>query len=58
MEKKNKQVIEIKHQLNKKLFKFSVTNKASLSDKEIKTICDKMGVHAILIKGRYYEFSG
>jgi len=55
MDKKKKQVIEIKHQLSKSIFKFSVTNQASLSDKEVKVICYEMAVHAILIEGRYYE---
>jgi len=54
MEEK-RQTIEIQHQLNKKTFKFLVSNPSSLTYKEIKAICSDMNVHVILVEDIYYE---
>lgn len=52
MEKKK---ISITHQLDKTKHTFLVVNPDSLTQEEIKRICAKMGVTAILINSRLYR---
>ncbi len=46
--------IEIKHQEYKTNFKFKVKDDKKLSSSEVKRICEKMGVNALFINGKYY----
>ena len=47
--------IEIKHQVEKTIFKFEVENPKKLSEKEVELICEKMGVKALFVEGKYYS---
>jgi len=51
-------IIEITHQEDKSIHKFKVIDESRLTAKEVKIICDKMNVKAILINGNYYENNG
>ena len=46
--------ITIQHQIEKTYHTFSVINPDSLTSQEVKRICEKMGVEAILVNGKYY----
>jgi hypothetical protein len=52
MEKKK---ISIIHQLDKTKHTFLVINPDSLTQEEVKHICKRMGVTAILINGKLYR---
>ena len=47
--------IEIKHQEEMTIFKFEVENLKKLSTKEVEMICEKMGVKALFVEGKYYS---
>ena len=47
--------IEIKHQVEKTIFKFDVENPKNLTREEVEMICLKMGVKALFVEGRYYS---
>ncbi len=47
--------ITIQHQEEKTYHTFSVINPDSLTPQEVKRICEKMRVEAILINGKYYK---
>jgi hypothetical protein len=47
--------IEIKHQEEKTIFKFEVVNPKKLTREEVEMICEKMGVKALFVDGRYYS---
>lgn len=46
--------IKIKHQEDRKDYSFRVKDADRLSSTEVKRICKKMGVKALLVNGRYY----
>ena len=48
-------IIEIKHQIEKTIFKFEVENPKKLSTKEVEMICEKMRVKALFVEGKYYS---
>ena len=48
--------IEIKHQEEKTMHKFKVKNANALTYLEVKMICEEMGVKAIFVNGKYYDF--
>jgi hypothetical protein len=48
-------IIEIKHQIEKTIFKFEVENPNKPSRKEVEMICEKMGVKALFVEGKYYS---
>jgi hypothetical protein len=50
-----KKFIKIKHQENKTFYTFKVKDSLKLSIIEVKKICTKMGVKALLIEGKYYS---
>lgn len=50
-----KQKIRITHQLEKSVHTFSVNDPDKLSSMEVKRICNRMGVTAILINGKLYK---
>lgn len=47
--------IEIKHQVEKTIFKFDVENPKNLTREEVEMICEKIGVKALFVEGRYYS---
>jgi len=47
--------IKIKHQEEKTEHSFKVKDADSLTSAEVKRICIKMGVKAILVNGKYYS---
>ena len=47
--------IKIKHQENKVEYSFKVKDADSLTSIEVKRICTKMGVKALLVNGKYYS---
>lgn len=48
-------VIKIKHQEDKKEYTFKVKNSNKLNSDEVRKICSKMNVKAILVNGKYYS---
>lgn len=50
-----KERISITHQLDKTKHTFSVVNPDSLTESEVKRICNKMGVDKLLVNGRFYK---
>ncbi len=48
-------IIEIKHQLEKTVFRFKVKDENNLTSLEVRKICNKMNVDAVFIKGKYYS---
>ena len=50
--------IKITHQEDKTTHKFKVMDESNLTTKEVKLICEKMGVKALFIKGKYYGNEG
>ena len=47
--------IEIQHQEDRQWYKFDVQNQKSLSQEEVKMICQEMRVFSIFVSGKYYE---
>ena len=47
--------IQITHQEDKTTHKFKVSDESNLTANEVKLICDKMGVKALFIRGKYYK---
>lgn len=47
--------IKIKHQEEKTEFSFKVKDADKLTSVEVKRICIKMGVKALLVNGKYYS---
>ncbi len=48
--------ITIKHQLEGTYHTFSVSNQDRLTSLEVMTICESMGVSAIFVNGKYYQY--
>lgn len=48
-------LIKIIHQEDKIEYSFSVIDAGNLTTAEVKRICSKMGVKALLINGKYYS---
>lgn len=48
--------ITIQHQTEKTYHTFSVKNADSLTNNEVRDICEKMCVEAILVNGKYYQY--
>lgn len=47
--------IKITHQIDKKEYSFTVVNPDRLTLAEVKRICKKMEVTALLVNGKFYE---
>jgi hypothetical protein len=47
--------IKITHQSEKTVHHFTVKNNKFLTQKEVNKICEKMGVHALLVEGKIYN---
>lgn len=47
--------IKIKHQEDKTKYSFTVKDAEKLTTAEVKRICIKMGVKALLVNGKYYS---
>ncbi len=47
--------IKITHQLEKTVHHFTVKNSKYLTQEEVNKICEKMGVHTLLVEGRIYN---
>ncbi len=48
-------VIKITHQEDRKEYSFKVKDPDRLTASEVKRICEKMGVSALLVNGKYYS---
>jgi ribonuclease HIII len=55
MSKPKLQEISVQHQEDKTQHKFFVADSKNLTDKEVKRICQEMGVHALFVEGKYYS---
>lgn len=55
MNQKSKSEIKIKHQITREEFSFEVANSSALTTAEVKQICNKMNVTAVLVNGKYYS---
>lgn len=57
MKKPESQEISIQHQETKAMHNFIVADSNNLTNEEVKMICEEMGVSALFVEGKYYNFN-